>query len=720
MGRRQWSTSGQTDRQKKKNNNKSQCYCPISAISKHIIVERMHKSSSLVLILSIFLIHYQNVKCGSKSDDQWWNHLGLETNQKSQWTTIDNKDIPDNTAQSSNRSVKRSSAAFNDNNTDSPVRTRSRNWEKSFARKRDFDRTWSDGQPIRERFRETEWDDDVPVRHVFKDSTSAVDEGNTRIRMGDDVKIERMSRVWTGDDGDDDDDRGTSFVRSSNSGRNSNNSNNRSNTNANNKPKAVTNTYGSTATQQQSPKSDRTDRVLSLNFQDPDSKKKDRERLDRLAKQIFNMDDDNTGTTVRSNGFTGTTAKSNGFTGTTVRNNGFTTTPARSNGNSGNGYVSNAVNSFTRGSGNTYVSNNANNGYMRNSGNEFTNNKNNDKTNTNKLGADSVKPTKPKMIVMFETTPKPVPSNTAKSTANDVRNVAEKPKSTTTPIAPSAQLKSQFGWRSSISHNKDQKLQTQNQKLQESNEETDNFEDIEEDIDDTTTARPTRVPVTRPPVVIRTTVRPTTTRATFRPTIRPTVEYTTYRMTDTTRPQTTTSITNKPNNRETTVLTTTRPKLSQPNAVTNSLAPNKKQHRMGSWVDSDSMDYELGDNAADCGTNCPIGDNEAISDWAEEPIDDRSQPIVESEEFGNEQLPERVEDAAVPEVESPKFARQRQSAPAGGEREDQSGWTLEDALPGVPGTDYPTFATIPKTAFDCKTHQWPGYYADVETQCQSP
>ncbi len=51
--------------------------------------------------------------------------------------------------------------------------------------------------------------------------------------------------------------------------------------------------------------------------------------------------------------------------------------------------------------------------------------------------------------------------------------------------------------------------------------------------------------------------------------------------------------------------------------------------------------------------------------------------------------------------------------------DEPENWRLEDALPGSPGTDYPIYAKVPKTSFDCKNHEWPGYYADAETQCQA-
>jgi hypothetical protein len=40
------------------------------------------------------------------------------------------------------------------------------------------------------------------------------------------------------------------------------------------------------------------------------------------------------------------------------------------------------------------------------------------------------------------------------------------------------------------------------------------------------------------------------------------------------------------------------------------------------------------------------------------------------------------------------------------------------AIPGEPGRDYPIYSEIPTTSFDCNNQLWPGYYADVEAQCQ--
>lgn len=40
-----------------------------------------------------------------------------------------------------------------------------------------------------------------------------------------------------------------------------------------------------------------------------------------------------------------------------------------------------------------------------------------------------------------------------------------------------------------------------------------------------------------------------------------------------------------------------------------------------------------------------------------------------------------------------------------------------NTIPGVPGVDYPTLATIPRSAFSC-SDKLPGFYADEEARCQ--
>ncbi|GBP89859.1 hypothetical protein EVAR_62350_1 [Eumeta japonica] len=49
--------------------------------------------------------------------------------------------------------------------------------------------------------------------------------------------------------------------------------------------------------------------------------------------------------------------------------------------------------------------------------------------------------------------------------------------------------------------------------------------------------------------------------------------------------------------------------------------------------------------------------------------------------------------------------------------EHEDGWDIRLSIPGEPGQDYPTLSGIPKTSFTC-SDKAPGYYADVETDCQ--
>ena len=55
----------------------------------------------------------------------------------------------------------------------------------------------------------------------------------------------------------------------------------------------------------------------------------------------------------------------------------------------------------------------------------------------------------------------------------------------------------------------------------------------------------------------------------------------------------------------------------------------------------------------------------------------------------------------------------------GGSDDGGSGGSLEEAIPGVPGDDYPIFAEVPETSFLCDGQVDGGYYADPEAECQS-
>ena len=40
------------------------------------------------------------------------------------------------------------------------------------------------------------------------------------------------------------------------------------------------------------------------------------------------------------------------------------------------------------------------------------------------------------------------------------------------------------------------------------------------------------------------------------------------------------------------------------------------------------------------------------------------------------------------------------------------------AIPGVAGTDYPVYNSVPDTGFDCSQQQFPGIYTDMRADCQ--
>lgn len=65
-----------------------------------------------------------------------------------------------------------------------------------------------------------------------------------------------------------------------------------------------------------------------------------------------------------------------------------------------------------------------------------------------------------------------------------------------------------------------------------------------------------------------------------------------------------------------------------------------------------------------------------------------------------------------------QFGSNNQGQFSGSNNDDGSGNGDYSAIPGVAGADYPIFSEIPRTSFDCKTQSFPGYYADVEAQCQ--
>lgn len=128
----------------------------------------------------------------------------------------------------------------------------------------------------------------------------------------------------------------------------------------------------------------------------------------------------------------------------------------------------------------------------------------------------------------------------------------------------------------------------------------------------------------------------------------------------------------------------------------------QKQHRIGTWASSAKL---------------------VADDWSEPA---RLQQTEADYEDDRSQMPERIEipesaleredDVSSRIIESDDVT-ERPFERRGELLEDEKA-NLENNIPGSPGADYPTFSSIPRTSFDCKEQQWPGYYADVEAQCQ--
>merc|ERR1712128_240446 len=55
----------------------------------------------------------------------------------------------------------------------------------------------------------------------------------------------------------------------------------------------------------------------------------------------------------------------------------------------------------------------------------------------------------------------------------------------------------------------------------------------------------------------------------------------------------------------------------------------------------------------------------------------------------------------------------------GGQGDGGQSGSLEEAIPGIPGDDYPIFAEVPETSFLCDGKADGGYYADPEAECQA-
>jgi hypothetical protein len=523
-----------------------------------------------------------------------------DTRHNKQWATIDNSTPRDMTAQTTNRSIRRSNVVFDSEEvTDEPVRSRS--WDKSYARRHSYKSSWTDGQPLRERFVETEWDDDLPVRHIVRDS--AIDED--RVTKGEGEQYVRTSRPSFRDDFIDNVDNGEDVrpIKETFSNTRINN---------NNEQPAISKSWDS---RHQQPKPER---LLNIKIESNEPKKVADEKWNKLVHNIFNMK--------------------------------------------------------------------------------------NERQTFKDSGDDFVKPAKPKFTVLFESTPASAMAGKQSAKLNDEQRQREDSGKN------SGQDSTQrFGWRSSVNHGKNQE-KSSTARIVQPRTTTATFADITTTTATTDTTKPKEFTFT-------TTTRNKPKELTFTTTSRTKPKELTFTTTSRAKlKEQTSTTTSRDEPKELTFTPTTRAKPKPPkspiNALNDNLSTNKKQHRIGSWVDSE---------------NLSINEQEE-SDWSDNPI--RSQPLVE-EEHNEEQQPivekaekvDKVENVeSIETVEPLPQPNARQSAKQkvkNVDYDEPENWRLEDALPGSPGTDYPIYAKVPKTSFDCKNHEWPGYYADAETQCQA-
>ena len=54
-----------------------------------------------------------------------------------------------------------------------------------------------------------------------------------------------------------------------------------------------------------------------------------------------------------------------------------------------------------------------------------------------------------------------------------------------------------------------------------------------------------------------------------------------------------------------------------------------------------------------------------------------------------------------------------------GDDPGNTGGSLEETIPGVPGDDYPIYGEVPQTSFLCDGLADGGYYGDPEAECQA-
>nr|XP_027195349.1 putative uncharacterized protein DDB_G0287457 [Dermatophagoides pteronyssinus] len=155
----------------------------------------------------------------------------------------------------------------------------------------------------------------------------------------------------------------------------------------------------------------------------------------------------------------------------------------------------------------------------------------------------------------------------------------------------------------------------------------------------------------------------------------------------------------------------------------NRLIKKRKPQHVGKWMDFETFELRNdADNIDDDDTDDEdddVDDHESTITQSPLPVVDidfkpvvRKPVMMAKEHFtinnnnNNDNIRQRFSN-------SPRFIRQ--NIP---DDTDGSMLQLGQTLSGIPGEDYPIFSTIPRTNFNCLDHKWPGYYADIDTQCQ--
>lgn len=80
--------------------------------------------------------------------------------------------------------------------------------------------------------------------------------------------------------------------------------------------------------------------------------------------------------------------------------------------------------------------------------------------------------------------------------------------------------------------------------------------------------------------------------------------------------------------------------------------------------------------------------------------------------FGGNVIVNRIGDAG------DDLPQHTEDATAQGNYKGDDGSGRFGSIPGIFGVDYPNYLSVPKTGFDCRQYNYPGYFADVEAQCQ--